>query len=104
MRPNTTPVLADTWPPVIVVRALTETVCDIGQMTPDERRQLARAVKNGTLQKAKAGPYPMRKWVYGPLWADLEAQRAGAFAEYKRLAAWETAQRCTPSLAATVAP
>lgn len=42
----------------IIKRALLDTITDIGQLTPAEKRTLNRAVKRGWLAKGKGGPYP----------------------------------------------
>lgn len=59
----------------IVKRALVETVTDIGQLTTQEKRELARAVKAGYLSKGKGGPYPVLKTVYAHPGFDFAADR-----------------------------
>src|ERR1700692_1265581 len=70
-----TPILTE-----IVKRALTQTVCDIGQLSDVENRQLERAVKLGLLDKGKAGPYPAIKTVYACHGFNFEAAREDAIA------------------------
>lgn len=50
--------------PEIVRRAMTETVVNIGQLTPSEKRTLDRYVKKGWLSKGKGGPFPLLKTVW----------------------------------------
>jgi|HubBroStandDraft_6_1064221.scaffolds.fasta_scaffold1213083_1 hypothetical protein len=59
----------------IVERALEHTVADIGQLTPEEHRELSKAVKNGMLSKGKGGPYPVVKTVYARRGFDFAAAR-----------------------------
>jgi hypothetical protein len=59
----------------IVERALDQTVTDIGQLTPEEQRELSKAVKNGVLSKDKGGPYPILKPVYARRGFDFAADR-----------------------------
>ena len=66
------------FPSAIVLRALTETVTDIGQLSEQELRDLKRAVKRGILTKAKGGKYPKLKTVYARPGFDFAAQRAEA--------------------------
>lgn len=69
----------------IVRRALVDTITDIGQLTPKEKRTLNRAVKRGTLAKGKGGPFPILKTVYAFPGFDFAAARAQHIAEMKLL-------------------
>ena len=59
----------------IVKRAPRETICDIGQLSKDELRQLNAAVKRGWLSKGKGGPFPKLKTMYACASFDFEADR-----------------------------
>jgi hypothetical protein len=59
----------------IVERALDQTVRDIGQLTPEEQRELSKAVKHGVLSKGRGGPYPVVKTVYARRGFDFAAAR-----------------------------
>jgi hypothetical protein len=59
----------------IVERALDQTVTDIGQLTPEEQRELSKTVKNGLLSKGKGVPYPLLKTVYARRGFDFAAAR-----------------------------
>jgi hypothetical protein len=59
----------------IVERALEHTVTDIGRLTPEEQRELSKAVKAGVLSKGKGGPYPVVKTVYARRGFDFAADR-----------------------------
>jgi len=73
--------------PEIVKRALVDTVTDIGQLTPTERRTLARYVKRGWLSKGKGGPYPRLKTVYACPGFDFDASRERYIEHAMKLAA-----------------
>jgi hypothetical protein len=68
----------------IVIRALTETVTDIGQLSRIELRELAYAVKYGVLAKGKGGPYPILKMVYAPSGFDFVVDRESQIADLRR--------------------
>lgn len=70
----------------IVKRALVETVTDIGQLTPVNKRELERAVRRGYLSKGRGGPYPAIKTVYALPGFDFAADRALIVAEMMELA------------------
>ncbi len=59
----------------IVKRALVETVTDIGQLTPVDKRELERAVKQGYLSKGRGGGFPMEKTVYAFPGYDFAGER-----------------------------
>ena len=59
----------------IIKRALVETIVDIGQLTPAEKRELKRAVAKGYLSKGKGGPFPKEKTVYARPGFDFAADR-----------------------------
>jgi hypothetical protein len=61
--------------PAIVRRAITETVCDIGQLTHSDKRVLNAYVKRGYLGKGKGGPFPRLKTVYAVPTFDFVADR-----------------------------
>lgn len=59
----------------IVKRALVYTVCDIGQLTPQQKRELNAAVRRGYLSKGKGGPFPRLKTMYAHPDFDFIADR-----------------------------
>lgn len=59
----------------IVKRALVETVTDIGQLTPVDKRELERAVKLGYLSKGRGGGFPKEKTVYAFPGYDFAGER-----------------------------
>ena len=61
--------------PEIIRRALVETVCDIGQITTQEKRILNKYIKRGWLSKGKGGPFPMMKTMYAHRDFDFVADR-----------------------------
>lgn len=56
--------MSNTKLPKIVIRAMLDTVTNIGQLTDKEIRDLEKYVKKGTLIKGKGGPFPKLKTVY----------------------------------------
>jgi hypothetical protein len=73
----------------IVRRAMVHTVCDIGQLTPQEKRQLNEAVKRGYLSKGKGGPFSKLKTMYARPGFDFIADRERGVADVMRIAEWE---------------
>ncbi len=67
----------------IVKRALVDTVNDIGQLSTQEKRELARAVKAGYLSKGKGGPFPKAKTVYARSGFDFAAGRAYRYRQFQ---------------------
>jgi hypothetical protein len=61
--------------PAIVRRALTETVCDIGQLSAADKRTLNSYIKRGYLAKGKGGPFPRLKTIYAVSTFDFSADR-----------------------------
>jgi hypothetical protein len=61
--------------PVIVQRALTETVTDVGQLTRAERAALRGYVRRGCLARGQGGPYPSLKTVYAVPGYDFAGER-----------------------------
>lgn len=59
----------------IVKHALVHTVCDIGQLTPQQKRELQAAVRRGYLSKGKGGPFPRLKTMYAHPGFDFIADR-----------------------------
>ena len=68
---------------IIVKRAYTETVTDIGQLSKQERNSLKRAVKHGTLISGKGGPFPILKTVYAKPGFDFAADREKAIEQMR---------------------
>lgn len=68
----------------IVKRALRETVCNIGQLSHEEKLQLEYAVRKGVLSKGKGGSYPLLKTLYAVSGFNFEADRANRVAEMLR--------------------
>jgi hypothetical protein len=69
----------------IVVRAIKETVTDIGGRSHQELLELNYAVKHGILAKGKGGPYPILKTVYARPGFDFAADRARLVAQMQFL-------------------
>jgi hypothetical protein len=83
---------------VLVVLMHDEEVCAIGQFTPQQRRLLGRAVKNGDLSShPAAGPYPKAKRCYAAPSFDFPRARKRHIAELKRLAALDAEIRFSGS-------
>jgi hypothetical protein len=74
----------------IVKRAMVEPVCDIGQLTATEKRELNAAVKRGYLSKGRGGPFPRIKTMYAHPEFDFEADRRREVAEAMRISEWES--------------
>lgn len=72
--------------PVIVKAAMTETVTDIGQLTPYEKKELNKYVKKGVLIKGLGGGFPKAKTVYAIKGFDIQADRERQVKEMLRLA------------------
>lgn len=68
----------------IVLRALTRTATDIGQLTHQDRLELKRAVRSGVLSKGKGGSYPILKTVWAHPGFDFERDREEQVAEMMR--------------------
>ena len=77
--------------PEIVRHALTETVCDIGQLSKSELYTLNKYVKRNWLSKGKGGPFPKLKTVYAHRDFNFEADRERAVA--KAMAIHDTEKR-----------
>jgi len=61
--------------PAIVMRAMTDRVVDIGQLSDQEIKDLNKYVKKGVLIKGKGGPFPKPKTVYAIKGFDFEKNR-----------------------------
>ena len=59
----------------IVKYAMTKPISDIGQFTKENLKVLNLAVKQGTLDKGKGGPFPAIKTVYAIKGFDFAADR-----------------------------
>lgn len=70
----------------IVIRALTETVTNIGQLSPQEIRELNRATRLGYLAKGKGGPFPLIKAVWARPDYDFAKERRAHVAGIMALA------------------
>lgn len=82
----------------IVKRALVETIVNIGQLTPQEQRELNAAVKRGYLSKGKGGPFPALKTMYAHPGFDFIADRQREVDEAMRIAAWDERVRAAGKL------
>ena len=72
--------------PAIVVRAMTNTITDIGQFTKEEIKTLNKYVKLGYLSKGKGGCFPVIKTVYACPGFDFVAQRREALEKMLKIA------------------
>ena len=70
-----------------VIRARAEYLTDIGQLSADDKRELASAVKRGYLKKGKGGVYPNLKTVYCAPEFDLVAQREQGLKDFRKAVA-----------------
>lgn len=77
----------------IVLRALVETVTDMGQLTNLERKSFARAVRAGILAKGKGGPFPILKTVYAHAGFDFAGRRREKIAIMRRAMMFDEALR-----------
>lgn len=68
--------------PDLVKRALTETICSIGQLSDADKRLLDRYVKKGWLAKGHGGPFPCIKTVYAHPGFDFIADRERHYQEF----------------------
>ena len=75
--------------PDIVICALRHTVTDIGQLTPEEKKALNKAVKRGWLSKGKGGPFLLPKTIFAVPGFDFAADRAEQVNQILRIAAME---------------
>ena len=76
----------------IVRHALVAPVVNLGQLSKDEIKQLDRAVRHGTLAKAKAGNYPIRKTVWAAPDYDFEYERENALRHLRMMARLDAMQ------------
>lgn len=70
-----------------------ETVCDIGQLTSREIRQLDKAVERGWLSKGKGGPYPIMKTMWALRGFDFAADRQREIDYHMEIARIEKARK-----------
>lgn len=75
--------------PDIVKRAALHTITDIGQITPQDKRQLNKYIKLGMLTKGKGGPYPRLKIVYAIKGHDFISERKEWIKEVIRISDYE---------------
>ena len=62
-------------------RVIAETITDIGQITPEQKKELNWLVSKGVLVKGQGGPYPKLKTVYAIKGFDFKADREAAIKE-----------------------
>lgn len=77
----------------IVKYAMVNTVVNIGQLTPQQKRELEAAVKKGYLSKGKGGPFPAIKTVYAHPGFDFVADREYYYQEFLQLTALDDQMR-----------
>lgn len=68
----------------IVVRALVDTITDIGQLSQQEKLELNRALRFGLIVKGQGGPFPTLKTVYAHPHFNFDRHRAQSIAEMGR--------------------
>jgi hypothetical protein len=70
----------------LVKRALFRPICDIGQLTLQEKKELDSAVRKGYLSKGKGGPFPVIKTMYARPNFDFISDRQKEIQRMMRLA------------------
>jgi hypothetical protein len=77
----------------VVKFALENSLTDIGQITPEQRKELARAVHKGILVKGRGGRYPIVKTVYAAPGFDFVADREDGYRVFRLAAAVDDLMR-----------